>query len=247
MNHIHRILAAIAVLLLAVICGCSNDAGSGNGQDSDDRTMTLADHGHDGGAHEHDGEAGEHGREGRSEHDRDADGHDGEEGEESGTEFALNETYDEVRHGARLILAYDANNNSFQGTVENTTEETLERVRVEVHLSNGKELGPTTPADLEPGEKREVKLTATSTEFDGWSAHPEVGNREHGHGEGGGEHGEDGDEHGGEGQSEHDRDGSEHGEEGNGEHDREGNEHGDEAEHDGDGGEHGEGGDDEHE
>ena len=101
-----------------------------------------------------------------------------------------------VRNGARLILTYDAQSNSFKGTVENTTDETLKQVRVEVHLSNGKELGPTTPADLAPGEKREVQLTATSTDFDRWTAHPEVGESEHSHGE---EHGE----HDREGENEH--------------------------------------------
>lgn len=55
---------------------------------------------------------------------------------ESGTQYALNETYDNVRNGARLILNYDAESNSFIGTVENTTKKTLERVRVEVHLSH---------------------------------------------------------------------------------------------------------------
>ncbi len=115
-------------------------------------------------------------------------GHHGEEGEESGTELALSETYDEVRNGARLILAYDAKSNSFNGTVENTTDKTLKQVRVEVHLSNGKELGPTTPGDLKPGQRRDVKLRATSKDFDGWTAHPEVGSGEHGHDEGHGEH-----------------------------------------------------------
>ena len=127
-----------------------------------------------------------------------------EDGEESGAELALNETYDQVRNGARLILAYDAQTNAFKGTVENTTDETLKQVRVEVHLSNGKELGPTPAADLAPGEKREVQLIATSTDFDGWTAHPEVGEGEHSHG---GEHGEHDSEHGGE----HDREsGGEH-------------------------------------
>ena len=125
-----------------------------------------------------------------------------EEGEESGTELALNDSYDHVRNGARLILTYDAQSNSFNGTVENTTNETLKQVRVEVHLSNGKELGPTLAADLVPGEKRDVQLIATSTDFDGWTAHPEVGGGEHSHG---GEHGENDSEHGGEG--EHDREG----------------------------------------
>ena len=129
--------------------------------------------------------------------------HTTEEGEESGTELALNETYDKVRNGARLILAYNAQSNSFEGTVENTTAETLKRVRVEVHLSNGKELGPTPSADLAPGEKRDVQLIATSTDFDGWTAHPEVGEGEHGSGGGGGEHDAEGD-------SEHDGEEGEH-------------------------------------
>ena len=140
MNHIHRTLAVIAVMLAAVISGCSSD-----------------------------------------------DNH-GENGEESGTELALNENYDNVRNGAQLILVYDAQSNSFKGTVENTTDKTLKQVRVEVHLSNGTELGPTTPVDLEPGEEREVELTATSKDFNGWTAHPEVESGEHGHGEGDGEH-----------------------------------------------------------
>ena len=95
----------------------------------------------------------------------------------------------------RLILAFDAATNSFMGTVENTTAQNLPHVRVEVHLSNGKELGPTTPGDLAPGEKRAIVLKATSTGFDGWSAHPEVGRSEHG--------GEERGEHDREGQGEH--------------------------------------------
>ena len=95
--------------------------------------------------------------------------------EESNTELALNETYDKIRNGARLILTYGAQSNSFKGTVENTTDETLKQVRVEVHLSNGTELGPTTPADLSLGEKRGIELAATSNDFDKWTAHPEVG------------------------------------------------------------------------
>ncbi len=117
---------------------------------------------------------------------------------ESGTELALDETYDKTRNGARLILNYDSQSNTFKGTVENTTAETLKQVRVEVHLSNGKELGPTTPADLAPGEKKDVELPADSTDFDGWTAHPEVGESEHSHGEEQGEHD-------GEGKEEHER------------------------------------------
>jgi hypothetical protein len=115
--------------------------------------------------------------------------------EETGTELALDESYDAVRNGARLVISYDAQSNSFKGFVENTTEDTLEQVRVEVHLSNGVELGPTTPTDLDPGERIEVSLTVTNEDFNGWTAHPEVGESgsgEHGNGEGDDEHGEEG-------------------------------------------------------
>ena len=125
--------------------------------------------------------------------------------EESNVELTLTDTYDKVRNGARLILKYDTQSNAFKGTVENTTDEILKRVRVEVHLSNGKELGPTAPGDLAPGEKREILLAATSTNFDKWTAHPEVGEGEHGS-DGEGEHGE----HDAEGDSEHDGEDGEH-------------------------------------
>ena len=89
--------------------------------------------------------------------------------------LALNETYDEVRAGARLSLSYDSTANAFTGTVRNTTSAELRRVRVEVHLSNGVELGPTTPVDLAPGQVADVVLPATGQSFTSWSAHPEVG------------------------------------------------------------------------
>ena len=102
--------------------------------------------------------------------------------------LALHETFDTVRSGARLVLNYDAPSNSFKGTVENTTNSILDRVRVEVHLSNGTELGPTTPTDMAPREVIEINLPATPASFTGWTAHAEVG--------GGGEGSESGGEHG---------------------------------------------------
>ena len=123
--------------------------------------------------------------------------------EESGVELALDETYDQVRNGARLVLSYNPDDNSFNGFVENTTGETLERIRVEVHLSNGVELGPTTPVDLAPGEIQDIKLSAKNFEFDSWTAHPEVGGSST---EGG--HNESENEHGQEGEGEHSEGGS---------------------------------------
>ncbi len=105
----------------------------------------------------------------------------------SGNSLAPDETLDAVRSGARLVLSYDAPSNSFKGTVENTTNDVLERVRIEVHPSNGTELGPTTPGDMAPGEVATINLPATQASFTGWTAHAEVGAGE-GESESGGEH-----------------------------------------------------------
>lgn len=109
----------------------------------------------------------------------------GGEGPESGDTSAMlnvGQTYDTTRNGARLVLAYDDYSNSFEGSVTNVTGAVLTRVRVEIHLSNGIELGPTTPTDLAPGESLPISLDAGRAPFDTWSPHAEVGS-----GEGGGE------------------------------------------------------------
>ena len=129
----------------------------------------------------------------------------GEEGSGANT-LAPDQTFDQVRGGARLILNYDAASNAFTGTVENTTNSVLTRVRIEVHLSNGAELGPTTPIDLAPGQVATVNLASTPGSFAGWVAHAEVGGGSESGQSGGGEHnggGESGGEHGsgGEGSS----------------------------------------------
>ena len=133
-----------------------------------------------------------------AEDSHESDESDGEEGSGANA-LAPDQSLDEVRSGARLSLGYDAPSNSFEGTVENTTGDVLERVRVEVHLSNGTELGPTTPTDVAPGEMLTINLPATEESFAGWTAHVEVGGGAEGN-ESGGEHeagGESGGEHGG--------------------------------------------------
>ncbi len=127
-------------------------------------------------------EQGEHEEEGEGEHEGEsgehAEGREGE-GEETGPRISIDETHDEVRKGSHLILSYDKESSSFVGTVENVSEKTLSRVRIEVHLSNGSELGPTEPIDLEPGKKVDVKLSAEGHSFEWWKAHAEVGESEH--------------------------------------------------------------------
>ena len=135
-----------------------------------------------------------------------SEGQGGEEGSGAANMLALDETFDMVRAGARVILSYDAPSNSFKGTVENTTNGVLSQVRIEVHLSNGVELGPTTPRDMAPGEVVSIDMPATAASFTGWTPHAEVGGGEGSGGEGsepGGEGGGgEGSESGGEGGAE---------------------------------------------
>lgn len=150
------------------------------------------------GAGEHQTKSSEGGREDGGEHG--GRGSEGSEGGSSGGDaaeraganaLALDETYDVTRNGARLILSYDAADNQFIGSVENTTNAILTRVRVEIHLSNGVELGPTTPADLAAGEVLDIVLDAGAQPFDSWSSHAEVGMSEGAGGaEGAGESGD---------------------------------------------------------
>ncbi len=153
MRHLTTALVVIGFVLSFAVAGCANSESSE----------------HSGGE-----ESGEHSRESESAEHSEG-GESSEEGEESGTQFALNQTFDEVRADARLILSYDSNANAFTGTVENTTGATLSRVRVEVHLSNGIELGPASPVDLAPGQTHGINLPASDEPFKSWSAHPEVG------------------------------------------------------------------------
>ncbi len=177
MNHILKTFTGAGILLTILFAGCSNEPGN-----SKDKVKVLealeAEKG------EHEADVGEKG-----------------EGEEDGTQFGLSDVYDVVKYGTHLVLSFDAESNTFIGTVENTSKELVKKVRVEVHLSNGTELGPTTSIDLKPGEQIKVELKATEKAFETWSAHAEVGNNEEGHG------------HAGEGEGEHDS-----GEEGEGEH-----------------------------
>ena len=192
-----------AILGVVVLIGCAGDAGPGEGRDSGATTSKEVSErggGESGGEHGG-GEGAEGGGEGSG-------GDSGGEGAASGSEdgsganqLAPDETFDMFRGGARLVLSYDVASNSFRGTVENTTNNVLSRVRIEVHLSNGTELGPTTPVHLAPGQTLPVTLPSTQASFTGWVAHAEVGSGGEGTqsaGEGGGEHGSGGEGSGGE-------------------------------------------------
>lgn len=148
--------------------------------------------------------AGEHGgREGRGEGRGEHGG-----GEEGGAYMPKMTKQNELfANGARLVLQFNPRTQVFAGSVTNTTSRTLSQVRVEVHLDNGTELGPTKRIDIAPGRTAPVELGAFGNEFNAWISHPEAG-VEAGHGAGGEEGGEGAGEHGGregrgEGRGEH--------------------------------------------
>ena len=94
---------------------------------------------------------------------------------ESGTRYGLADTATEIRSGVNLVMRYDAAAQSFTGTVTNTTAAAVADVRVEIHLSNGIELGPTPRVTLNAGEAQPVVLAANGQNFTGWSVHVEIG------------------------------------------------------------------------
>ena len=150
-----HLLTVVAVLLVIGLAACSSTSESGREGSGGESGEGLG-HG-EGGEGSEGGEGGEGG------------------GEESATQYGPGDTFYMTRAGARLILSYDAASQAFTGTVTNVTGATLSSVRVEVHLSNGVELGPTTPMDLAPGQTIPVSLPAPGQSFATWGAHPEVG------------------------------------------------------------------------
>ncbi len=168
-------LAALAVVTLLGLTSC---AGTRDSEAAEGEPAAALEH--DGGD-EGRGEGGEHGegaeRSESGEHNEGGEhreGAEGDEGEESGEYIARDESWDATRRGMRLQLSFDPAEDAFTGTVENTTQETICAVRVEVHLSGSIELGPTERTDLAPGESVAIELPAEgSSDFEAWTAHPE--------------------------------------------------------------------------
>lgn len=193
-----------AMIAGAVLIGCSSGPAEGPESNRAAATQEVSErgeHGSRGAGGQETNQSGE-GRESVGEHSdqgesRGEGGQHSEARERGGEASAANalartDTFDEVRGGARLVLKFDDASNSFRGMVENTSDRVLTRVRVEIHLDNGAELGPTTPTDLGPGESLDIVLPSTPEPFNTWTTHAEIGSGEGGSGESGGEHGAEG-------------------------------------------------------
>ena len=165
---------------------------NGNGPDSGGEGNEIS-------GHAEGPEGGGGGESGESHAGSESGGEGGDAGD-TAEQLAPDQRYDQTRNGARLVMVYNSRRDAFHGIVENTTNRTLRRVRVEIHLSDEAnavtaELGPTTPTSLAPGRRLLINLPAAGQTFAGWSPHVEVGSGEggggeHGSGAGGGEGGE---------------------------------------------------------
>ena len=173
--------AFMMVFWLSACAGESNAHGEGGEGSGEHAAMEGgsegAEHSGEGGEHneggEHGGEHNEGGEGGEHEGEHGGEAHD-ESGEESGVYIAKAETWDVNRRGARLVLSFDAASNAFVGTVENTTENKLCAIRVEVHIDSGTELGPTPRVDLSAGQTTNVTLATEGEAFETFTAHPEM-------------------------------------------------------------------------
>ena len=101
-------------------------------------------------------------------------GQGGESGE-SGTRYGPSDTARETRSGVELVANYDSTRQVFTGTVRNTTTATVTQVRVEIHLSNGVELGPTPRTNLAAAETTSIELDARGQSFTWFTVHVEIG------------------------------------------------------------------------
>lgn len=201
MKRLYFILTIAAGL---IITGCgSNESGHSHGEGSGhthaENTEQHASHEQTESAHEHEGNESDghshdseessagHTHNGHEEghshanEDQHSDAH-SHEHEKSGNHLAPGESYDEVRKGIRLTMAYDAESKVFTGQVENSTQDALPPVSVSVQLSNGTTLGPTNPITLKPGGSQSISLEATGEKFDHWRPHSELGSGGHSHG-----------------------------------------------------------------
>ncbi|MCY3590321.1 MAG: hypothetical protein OXH32_01625 [Acidobacteria bacterium] len=140
------------VFLILALAACDNF-----------RSPTEGGEGAEGSGHNESGEGGEGGEGGGGEFG------------ESGTRYELGDTAHESRQGVDLVMSHYGPGDRFEGTVMNTTGGPISNVRVEIHLSNGAELGPTPNVTLNAGEMQEVLLDAAGENFAWWSVHVEIG------------------------------------------------------------------------
>ncbi len=111
-------------------------------------------------------------------HSEGSEGGEGEGGElgESGNRYNPGDTAYESRSGVDLVMSHYGPGDRFEGTITNMTGSAISNVRVEIHLSNGTELGPTPNVTLAAGEMQDVELDTGGQNFAWWSVHVEIGN-----------------------------------------------------------------------
>lgn len=198
------VLLITTVLAVGLLAGCTQTKKQGNLIETNEGSETSE-------GRESKGESGESGEGHGSES--------GEEGDPSSPILTLTESWDGVVNGVRVKMSYDMATETFSGIAENSTNQTLKGVLVELNLKQDTktvvELGPYPVGDLTPGQQAKVVLKvadepeAKGVTFNAWEIHPEVGGAGEAAGEGGESHGSEGSEGSGEGGESHGSEGPE--------------------------------------
>ena len=168
------------ILSAVIVSGCADDAGLGDGRDSNSATASQAISEREGGGSggEHGGrregtESREEGGEGSGEHGSGGDGSgEGADGSGEGSEAAmsspitpLGQSWNGILGGLAVSMQYDAATLTVHGTVRNTLSQKLCYVQAEPHLKSGTktvgELGPEKLSTPEP-------WTGSNDKPDGW-------------------------------------------------------------------------------
>ncbi len=132
------------------------------------------------GAGEHGGEGGggEHGSGGEGSGEGGGEGSEGGgEGGEDDPTIPIMEVASGTFGSAEYSFLFDMADLAFRGTVHNPTAQSICGSKTEIHMGLGGtsvvELGPTIPADLQPGETFKVVMTAPAYMPDTYAVHPE--------------------------------------------------------------------------
>ncbi len=101
------------------------------------------------------------------------------EGVDQSYKMAVSESFDEVINGAKITLNCDARVGGVVGTVQNKAAVAIEKVTIDISLSNGLKLETVTFENLQPGESKSVEILAENGLFNRWTADVKVsGNAE---------------------------------------------------------------------
>lgn len=90
-------------------------------------------------------------------------------------ELGINDKYNGISKGVKIVLSYDFRKSAFIGSVENMTTKTIENISIRVILSSGLSLESTVIKNFLPGDRKNIILNDNGQMFNWWIAHATKG------------------------------------------------------------------------